>query len=326
MNNRHAALKILALTFGLWVPPALMAQTWPVKPVRVIIPFAPGGPMELASRPVTNKLTEALGRPMVIEYKPGAAGVIGTDYAAKAVPDGYTLLMISSAQLSTPATVKSLPYDMVKDFSAISNVAQSGLVLVVNPALKINSVPELISFAKAAGRPMNFGSSGAGGAVHLAMEYMFLIAGIQGLHVPYKGVGPALQDVIAGRLDMMFGGVSGVAPFARTGKLKVLAFGGAKRSRLMPDIPTVAETTRIMEKFAVDSSYGLLAPAKTPNAVIARVSTELKRVLESPDIEQIYLALSVEPWWTSPAETATWVKDEIDKWHLVAKAINYQPE
>jgi len=305
---------------------AANAQTYPNKPIRVVVPFASGGPADLGVRPLNAKLSESLGRPVVVEFKPGATAVLGTDYVAKAAPDGYTLLLVTSAQLALPATKKDLPFDLVRDFSAVGNFATSGLVLVVNPALKINSVDELIKFGKSSGRALNFGSSGYGSSVHLSMESFLIKAGIKGLHVPFKGVGPALQDVMAGRLDAMFGGMSGVAPFAKTGKLKMLAIGGAKRGRLAPDLPTVAESSKLMDKFAVDSSYGLVGPAKMPVAIVSRLNADIKKAVETAEVEKAFANLGIEPWWRSPAETAEWLSEEVEKWVTVAKAINYTPE
>ncbi len=315
---RYAALLLFAT--------AAHAQSYPNKPIRVVVAFAPGGPADLAVRPLNTKLSEYLGKPVVIEFKSGATAVLGTDYVAKSPPDGYTLLLVTSAQLALPATTKSLPFDLIRDFSGVGNFATSGLVLVVNPALKINSVEELIKYAKSSGKSLNFGSSGYGGAVHLSMEYFLIKSSVQGLHVPFKGVGPALQEVIAGRLDAMFGGMSGVAPFAKSGKLKMLAIGGAKRSRLAPDLPTVAESTKLMEKFAVDSSYGLVGPAKMSPTIASRLNAEIKKAVETSEVEKAFENLGIEPWWRTPADTAVWVAEEVDKWVTVAKSINYVPE
>ncbi len=328
MKYRFISVGLKAVVFLVGAAAALVAQAqpYPNKPIRVIIPFSPGGPMELATRPMTTKLSESIGKPLLLEYKAGASAVIGTDYVAKAPADGYTLVMISSAQLSTPATLKSLPYDMVKDFAAISNVARSGLVLVAGPSLKVDTVADLIAYAKAQNRPMSFGSSGVGGAVHLASESLFLALNLPSLHVPFKGVGPALQEVIAGRIDVMFGGVSGVAPFAKTGKLKLLGFGGSTRAKTLPNVPTIAEASRVLEKFSVDSSYGILAPLGTPAPIVARLNAEVKLALATAEVEKAYTALDIEPWWSTPEQAAAWVKEEIEKWIAVTKAINYQKE
>ena len=299
------------------------AQTYPVKPVRFISPFPPGGPTDLLARPVGAKLMEILGQPFVIDYKSGAAGTIGADHVAKSAPDGYTLLVITGSFNTAPSSQQSLPYDTLKDFTGVSPLARGHSVLVVNPTIPASGLKALVALAKAQPGKLNYASSGAGSIVHLGMELFKLTAGINMVHVPYKGVSPALQDVIGGYVDLMFIGASPSIAQIKAGKVRALAVASPQRSPSFPDTPTIAELG--YPKFEIGSNYGVMAPAATPRAVVSRLNAALEKILAHPDIKKAYAAFGVEPWWETSERFTAWIGEDVARWAAVAKAINYQP-
>jgi tripartite-type tricarboxylate transporter receptor subunit TctC len=301
-----------------------MGQAFPVKPLKIIIPFSPGGPQDAPLRPLAIKLGDALGQPVVIDYKPGAATVIGTDFVAKSPADGYTLLGAAGSFTASAATIRNLPYDQLKDFAAVSPVSLSPIVLVANPKLGVGSVKELIALAKSRPGKLNYASNGTGASMHLAMELFKMMAGVDMVHVPYKGAGPGLMDVVAGSCDLMFVSAPIAIPQVDAGKLRLVGVANLKRSLLLPNSPTLSEAG--LARFEANSMVGLLAPAGTPRAAISRINAAIEVIVAQPEIKTLFAANGLEPWWASPEQFTTWLRDDVARWKSVTKAINYQPE
>lgn len=297
---------------------AALAQTYPNKPIRVISPWAAGGPAEALAREVTSKMSEALGQPIVIESKAGANGEIGTAAVAHAAPDGYTILLSHLGPTAiSPALHKNLPYDPVKDFEPISQVVAGPTLLVVPNDLPVKNVKELIQYAKANPGKLSYGSVGVGSTTHLAGEMLNQAAGIETIHVPYKGSTPVLVDLMGGRLSFAFIGISGSLAQARAGQVRAIAISTLKRSPSAPDIPAVAET---LPGFELNSWYGMMAPAGTPRPIIERLNRELVRALKMPDVAEWMKKNGLDPAPTTPEEHAAYIKSEIAKWSKIVKA------
>ena len=323
LQARSASLAVLLASCSLLLTAPAGAQNYPTRPVRIMTAFPPGGPTDLIGRPIAQKLQEALGQPFIVDYKPGGNATIGTDYVAKSAPDGYMLLLIPPSHTTNPSTQKALPYDTLKDFTGVSPLSRGEVVLITNPKLPVNSVKELVSLAKSQPGKLNYASSGTGGSLHLGGELFKMVAGIDMVHIAYKGAAPALTDVMAGTADLMF--ISAVPAVAqiKSGKVRLLAVASPRRSTTYPDTPTVAET---YPKFEVGSNYGLIAPAATPKAAIAKLNSALEKILASPEIKKTFNGLGVDPWWDTSDNFTEWVRDEVNKWGTVAKAIHYVPE
>ena len=300
------------------------AQEYPLKAVRVIVPFAPGGPNDLAVRPVAQKLYELLGQPFVIDYRAGANGIIGCDLVAKSAPDGYTLVVVSSSFTINASTYAKLPFDPLRDFAPVGSLATSDIIFVVNPTVPVKSVREFVALAKARPGKLNYSSSGSGGSLHLGAELLKLTAGIDMVHVPYKGAALALTDVIGGHVDSMFISAPGAIGQIRAGKVRVLAVASARRARALPDTPTFAEAG--YPEVQVDTRYGVLAPAATPAATIARLEAATARALGTPEVREQYAALSLEPAAMSAQEYAAFLRAEILRWRKVVVAAKLNPQ
>jgi len=315
MKRIVAWLAGLALTA---VAATTSAQAWPSKPIKWIVPFAPGGTTDILARTVSEKLTIALGVPVVVENKPGAGGGVGADFVAKAAPDGYTIMggTISTHAINA-SLYKDLPYDPVKDFIPITMIARVPNMLVVNPGVPAKHVKELIVLLKANPGKYTFASSGNGTSQHLSGELFKTMAGVDMQHIPYKGSPPALQDVVGGQVTMTFDNITTAWPLAKAGKLKALAVTTAKRSEIAPDVPTLAESG--LPGFEVGSWQGVFAPAGTPAAVVKRLNTEIVKVLAMPDVREKLGALGAEIVADSPEDFATIVKAEVVKWSDVVK-------
>ena len=295
-----------------------IAQQYPVKPVRVIVSLAPAGGMDLAARTVALKLSERFGQQFVVENRPGAGGALGSELVAKAPPDGYTLLTASIAYAVIPSSHKNLPYDPVHDLTPVAVMMNTSNVLVVHPTLPVKSVGELIAFAKAHPGALNYSSSGNGGAAHLMMEAFKLATGTDILHVPYKGAGPGLVDLLAGRISLSVTTVAAAAGYMKQGKLRALATPGRKRLSAMPELPTIAEAG--VRGYAVDNWYAMFAPAATPPDVLALLNGEIVKAVHAPDIKDRLTVNGLEPAAESLANTNAYVKGEIARWAKVVKA------
>ena len=314
-------LLLPALAAAAW---EAQAQAYPVKPVRMIVPFAPGGNTDIIARIVAPGMSKALGQQIVIENRGGAGSMIGTEIASKAAPDGYTLLMVSAAHVINPAMVKKLPFDPVKSFAAISKVADVPAALVVHPSLPVRSVKELVALAKANPGKLNYGSAGRGSIGHLSAELLGSLAKITMTHVPYKGAGPALVDTMAGHVELLISSMPAVIPHARTGRLRMIGQAGEKRSPAALDVPTMIEGG--VPGFVVTAGFGLFAPAGTPRPAIDRVLAALKASLADPNVRRRLSGEGAEPVGSTPEEYERFTRSEIEKWIKVARGAGIQPE
>ncbi len=308
---------LAALLLGC-LPLALAAQgAYPHKPIRMIVPYPPGGPTDVLGRIVAQKLSESLGQQVVVENRPGASGMIGAELVAKAAPDGYTLLTNASIHVINPSLYPKMNFDALRDFAPVSLIAQVPLILVVNPGLPVKSVQELIALGKAEPNRLNFGSSGNAAAPHLAGESFKIATGIQMQHVPYKGSAPALTDLIGGQVQLIFDSMPSAMPHVKSGKVRALAVTTAKRSPTVPDLPTIAESG--VPGFDISTWYGVWAPAGTPKDIVNRVSAEIAKALQQPAVRERLAALGAEPVGNTPEEFAAYCQSELAKWSRIVR-------
>jgi tripartite-type tricarboxylate transporter receptor subunit TctC len=301
------------------------AQNYPSKPIRLVVPFTPGGSTDILARVIGVKLTEAWGKQVVIDNRPGAGGNIGVDLVAKSPADGYTLVMGHIGTFGVnPTLYPKLPYDAIKDFQPITLVALVPNMLSVNPALPVHSVKELIALAKAKPGTINFGSGGNGSAAHLAGEYFKLMTKTEITHIPYRGTSPAVTDLIAGQIQMIITGVPPTLNFVKTGKLRALAVATSKRLPLLPDLPTISEAG--VPGYEATQWYGVLAPAGTPKPIVAKLNAEMAKAIKGPDVREKLAADAAEPVGNSPEEFGAFIKKEIARWAPVIKASGARPE
>jgi tripartite-type tricarboxylate transporter receptor subunit TctC len=320
-NSRRLLLTALG-ALALPLPLAAQAQAWPARqPIRFVIPYPPGGASDVTARVLGAKLSETFGQAVVIENRPGANGIIALDHVAKAAPDGYTILMANlGPNAINPVVYNKLPYDAVKDFVPITLTSIVPQILVVNPALPIRSVQELIAYAKANPGKLTFASAGNGASNHLSGELFNTMAGIRMTHIPYKGDTPAMTDVIAGTVDVMFPTAIAATPHVKAGRLRAIGVTSTKRVPSLPDVPTVAEAG--VPGFEAVSWGGVMAPAGTPQEVINRFNTEINRILKLPDVTEKLSSLGAEIVGSTPAAFAEYLNAEIAKWGKVARENN----
>ena len=299
---------------------AAQAQAYPARPIRFVVPYAPGGPLDLIARAIGQKLTEATGQAVVVDNKPGAGGNIGADIVAKAAPDGYTIVMGAVATHAiNPTLYPKIPYDPVKDFTPVAMVAVVPNVLVVNPALPVKSVKELIDFAKAKPSSLNFASGSTGSTGHLAGELFNALAGVQMVHIPYKGGAPAMADLLAGQVQLMFDNLANALPQVKAGKLRALAVTTAQRSAFAPDLPTLAEAG--VPGFDLTTWFGIFLPGNAPRDIVLRLDTEINKALNAPDMKDRLEKMGAEPPANNtPERFAAFIKVEFDKYARVIKA------
>jgi tripartite-type tricarboxylate transporter receptor subunit TctC len=303
----------LALAFS----STALAQAWPSKPIRLIIPWPAGGPAEALAREVMTRVTAVIGQPFILESKPGANGEIGTALVAKSPPDGYTILMSHLGPTAiSPALRKDLPYDPIKDFEPITQIISGPTLLVVRNGLPVHSVKELIAYAKANPGKLSYASVGVGSTTHLAGEMLNVLAGINTLHVPYKGSTPAITDMMGERVDFAFFGISGSIQQARAGQIRMLGISTLKRSPNFPDIPAVAET---VPGFELNSWYGLMAPAGTPKAIVNRLQQEVAAAVRKPDVMAWMKENGLDPVGSTPEEYAAHIRAELVKYAQAVK-------
>jgi tripartite-type tricarboxylate transporter receptor subunit TctC len=309
---------MLGAAFALLAAGVAGAQSWPAKPIRWIVPFAPGGTTDILARTISDKLTIALGKPVIVENNPGAGGGVGAVQTAKAAPDGYTIMggTISTHAINA-SLYKTLPYDPVKDFTPITLIARVPNLLVVNPDVPAKNVKELIALMKANPSKYTFASSGNGTSQHLSGELFKSMAGVDMQHIPYKGSPAALQDVVSGQVTMTFDNITTAWPLAKAGKLRALAVTTAKRSPIAPDVPTLAEAG--LAGYEIGSWQGVFAPAGTPVDVVKRLNTEIVKIINMPDVREKLVGLGAEPVGNTPDEFAALVKSEVVKWAAVVK-------
>jgi tripartite-type tricarboxylate transporter receptor subunit TctC len=312
---------VLAVACSLLAPLSFAQGAWPQKPIRLIVPSPPGDGSDLMARAIGDKLTQALGQPIVVDNRQGAGGRVGTEAAAKAAPDGYTLTMGNAGSHGINAALyKDLPYDIERDFVAVTQVMRAPNVLVINPSLPAKSVAEFIALLKANPGKYSYGSGGNGSSAHFTAELFKSMAGVDIAHIPYKGATPALTDVIGGQVVMFMGNLPPAMGHIKAGRVRALAVTTAQRSSLVPDLPTVAEGG--LPGFETVAWFGLFAPAGTPPGVVARIRDEVAKIVQQPDIRERIVTLGGEPVGNTPAEFAAIVRSDIAKWKGVAKAAN----
>ena len=309
-----AAAALAAAVFAATAQP----QDYPAKPIRVVVPFPPGGGTDLMARTVVQKLGESLGATVVIDNRGGAGGTIGTEAAAKSPPDGYTLLVVSGAHAINPSLYRKLPYDTVRDFAPVTMFTSGPGLLVVHPSVPARTVKEFIALAKSRPGQLNYASAGIGTPPHLAGELFKTMAGVDMVHVPYKGNGPAYTDLVGGHVSVMFPTIPTAIPHVRAGKLRALAVTTRQRTAVAPELPTISESG--VPGFDVSSWYGLLAPAGTPAAVVTRLQREIAKVLRLPEVGEKLVAQGLDLVGNTPEEFAAILKSEIAKWAKVVKA------
>jgi tripartite-type tricarboxylate transporter receptor subunit TctC len=299
---------------GALLPFAARAQApeWPSRPVRFIVPYPPGGPTDIMGRIVAQAVQGPLGQPFVVENRAGANGLIGSEQAARAAPDGSTFLVNASAHVIVPHLTPNMPIDVLADFAPVTNIAAVPLWLVVNPALPVRSVAEFIAYARANPGRISYASSSSGGATHLAGELFKQLTGTDMVHVPYRGSGPAVQDLIAGNVQAMFDSVPSSAASARDGRLRALAVTTRNRIAPFPDLPTIAEAG--VPGYEISTWYGIWAPARTPPAIIARLQQAVANAARNPETRARFDALGAEPVADSPEDYARFVRAEYDRW------------
>ena len=302
-----------------------LAQGYPNKAIKIIVPFPPGGGTDIGTRIIAQKLSEAWGQPVLVENRGGAAGIVGTEATAKSAPDGYTIMMGNIGTHAINVSLyKKLPYDPVKDFAPISHVAGLPLFVLVHPSVKVTSIKELIALAKAQPGKLDYSSSGSGGSMHVAAELFKGMTGTHMVHIPYKGGGPAVADLLAGQVPVSFATVLETLPHVKSGRLRALAVTSANRSLAWPSVPTVAESG--VPGYESISWLALFAPAGTPKDIINKISTEVVRIINLPDVKERLLLQGAEPIGSTPEQLAAVLANDIAKYAKVMKAAGVQPE
>ena len=315
--SRLAPLAVAVIAAFSTTAQAAESGAYPTKPIRMLVGFAPGGGTDTTARAMAQKMSERLGQQVVIDNRPGAAGNIATEITSRSNPDGYTILMGTIAALSiNPSLYAKLPFDPLKDVTPITRAVDSTNILVVHPSVQVSSVKELVALAK--GKPLNGGSSGVGGAGHLALELFNLQAGTNITHVAYKGGGPAMVDLVAGNIHLIFATAASAVPHIKTGRIKALAVTTGKRSGLVPELPTVAEAG--LKDFEANNWYGILGPGNMPRPIVDRLNKEIVEVLNSPDIKAFLFKQGLDVAPSTPEAFASYIRSEKAKWERVIKA------
>jgi tripartite-type tricarboxylate transporter receptor subunit TctC len=296
---------------------ALPAQGYPAKPIRVVVPYAPGGATDLTARLVGQKMQEAMKQNVLVDNRPGAGGVIGTDIVAKAAPDGYTVLIAVPAEIAILPHLQKMPYNVARDLAPVSLAAVTPLILVVHPSLPVRSVKELIAFARARPGQLTYASAGTGGVQHLSGELLKVTMKLDMAHVPYKGAGPVMPDLIGGHVPMFFSGMPPAMPHVKAGKLRALAVTTTRRSPAAPDVPTMAEAG--VPGFDISNWFAYFVPSGTPAEVISRLNSEVNRGLKQPDVREKLANVGAETVGTSPEELAKFVRSETEKFARLVK-------
>ena len=304
--------------------PLCLAQSWPARPVKMVVPFPAGGPTDVMTRVLAEKLTTALGQPVVVENKPGAGGTIGADFVAKSAPDGYTLVMATGSTHSVAPYLTKVPYDPQRDFTPIVYVGYATNLLVVSPVIGINSVRELIDYAKKHPGQLNYSTSGIGSVAHLTSEMFAAMAGIKLTHVPYKGTQLSIPDLMSGQIAMLFDNVMTAKPHVDGKRLKGIGISSLQRSALMPEVPTISESG--LAGFDSWNWFGVFGPAGTPRGVVERVNNEMNRIVTDPAVRERFAQLGFETTGGTPAEFAVVVQAEAQKWSKVIRDANVKPE
>jgi tripartite-type tricarboxylate transporter receptor subunit TctC len=319
------ALRIWLIVLGLWAfTGAAQAQAWPSRPVKIVVPFAAGGPADNYARFLATRLQEALGQPFVVDDKPGAGSLIGTEIVQKAAPDGYTLLLMSNTHTVNETLIPNKPFVLTRDFAAVAPINYSDLVLVANPALPVSNLKDLLKLAKERPGKLNYASSGLGTPYHMAGELFKSISGVYLVHIPYRGSSGARTDVIGGQVDLMFDAVTTMAEQVKAGKVKALATTGLQRSSVLPDVPTVHEAG--VPNYEATIWLGLLAPKGTPKAIIDRLNEAVSKIASQPAVRQEWGKQGATPMVMAPAAFEKYIQDDIAKWARVIKSANIKAE
>ena len=315
---------VVALSLALGLAAGAAAQPYPAKPIRFIVPYPPGGSADILTRAIGQKAGEGLGQPFVVENRPGAGTAIGAEALAKSAPDGYAIMLGTvSSHAINPALNPKLPFDPVRDFTPISLVASIPFAMIVHPSVSAKTVEEFVALARAKPGTLNYSSAGSGTSNHLAGELLRSMTGIDIVHIPYKGSAPALNDLLAGQVSMMFDLVLTAAPHVRSGAVRGLAVTGAQRSPALPNLPTVAESG--VPGYEVSAWFGIFAPAGVPQPVVQRLNAEFVKAMQQPDLRQRLASQGAEPLTSTPDEFAGYLRNEIDKWAKVVKAAGMKP-
>ena len=315
--------RTMLLFVAVLLPLPLSAQNYPTKPVRVVAPYPPGSSADIIGRIYAARFTEMLGRQFVVDNRPGAAGNIAAELVARAAPDGYTLFLLNTPIASSQFLYKKLPFDVVRDFVPMGMLGITSYMLVVNNALPVHSTKELIAFAKDRPGKLNYASTGTGGGLHLTMEMLRMYTGIDMLHVPYKGSSSTVPDMIAGRIDAMFGTATSLLSHVRAGRIRALGISSAKRSATMPDMPTIAETVPGFESVSFTSLAG---PAGTPPGVVSVLGSAITKAAQSNDVTTALTNQGTDAAIMTPGQTSAYIRDEIEKWRKVVTAAGLHPE
>ena len=318
------ALCMLAAAFCCMHWQGAWAQAYPTKVVRIIVPFAAGGPADIYARFLGQRLQETLGQSFVVDDRPGAGSIIGTDLAAKSPADGHTLLMMSNTHTVNESLVPNKPFALMKDFVPVAPVNYSDLLLVVHPSVPVKSVKELVALAKAKPRGLNYASSGTGTPYHMAGELFKALAGVDIVHVPHKGSAEARTSVMSGQVELMLDAITTMAPFAKAGRVRALGTSGRKRSQVLPDVPTIAEAG--VKGYETTIWIGLVAPAGTPKPVIDRLNAEISKIIARPEVKKAWNEQGAEPMSMTPGEFEKYLHDDIAKWAKVVKISGARPD
>ena len=315
----HSSAVIAWSVAALLGSPAAQSQTYPAKPVRVIVPFSPGGGTDIVARIVSQKLTDKFGTPVLVDNRVGAAGAVGAEIVVRSAPDGHTLLVGSTSEIGIgPSLYSKLPYDVLRDLVAVTPLAATPMILVVHPSMPVKTAKELVALALARPGQINYGSAGAGSGAHMSTELFRYLTKADIVHVPYKGVGPAITDVVGGQVQILFTTVPSVTAFMKAGRLKALAVTSAERAPSIPEVPTMAESG--VPGYEVEYWYGFFAPAATPKDILARIHAATTEVLRLPDVIANFARQGVQPVIKTQERFAAFVKADIEKWAVVVKA------
>jgi tripartite-type tricarboxylate transporter receptor subunit TctC len=320
---RACALAVPALAVAAWCGDAALAQDYPNRPVKIIVPFAAGGPADVYARFLGQRLQEALGQPFVVDDRPGAGSVVGTDAAAKSAPDGYTLLLMSNTHTVNESLMPNKPFMLTRDFVPVAPINYSDLVMVVHPSVAAKTVAEFIALAKAQPGKLNYASSGPGTPYHMAGELFKAMAGVDIVHVTYRGSSGARTDTIGGQVQMMFDAVTTMSEHVKAGQVRALGTSGKTRSTVLPDVPTVAET---VPGYEATIWIGLIAPKGTPPAVVSRLNAEITRIVSRPEVRRDWAAQGAVAMTMTPDEFGKYIADDIVKWERIVKISGAKPD
>lgn len=315
---QHLRLALVTGTVSALLALCATAQTYPGRPVRLIVPQSAGGSTDLVARPLAQKLTDTLGQQVVVDNRPGAGSTLGTDLVAKAAPDGHTLLAVAASFTMSPALYRKLPFDPVRDFSAISQLSALPNILVVHPSLPVTILKDLIALVKTKPGEINHGSSGVATGTHMSMELLKHLTGMKMVHVPYKGGAPSVTALLANEVQVTFATISTALPHVKTGRLRALAVSTAKRSAAAPDVPTIAEAG--VPGYDYSSWIGLLAPARTPPAIVTTLHREAARIVQTPEIRKVLALEGSDPIGSTPEEFSALIRSEVARWKQVAQS------